>query len=222
VDRQGPAEHDSDAAVDAELEFHFTEVVEGLIDRGWSEAAAWNEAQRRFGDRVRYRGELVRIDRRRRRWRTMHDVARLPEGLFKLDSWLRDLRYALRSLRRQPGFTTVAVLTLGAAIGLNTTLATMFTTMFWRPWTVANPHEVVQILRTGSRGPTYEFSYPRYRALADHAGLNFGDRHELWNQSSSGRLHGEVWRREADCAICQRQLLSYARDRHGARATLCR
>jgi hypothetical protein len=49
---------DAAAAVDAELEFHFAEVVEGLVKRGWLEGAARQEALRRFGDRVCYRETL--------------------------------------------------------------------------------------------------------------------------------------------------------------------
>ena len=43
-----------------------------------------------------------------------------------LDSTRQDISYALRSLRRRPGFASLAVVTLGAAIGVNTTLFTVF------------------------------------------------------------------------------------------------
>jgi hypothetical protein len=55
MDLRASEEHDAAAAIDAELEFHFAEVIEGLMECGWSEVAARQEAHRRFGDRVRYR-----------------------------------------------------------------------------------------------------------------------------------------------------------------------
>ena len=62
-------------AIDAELEFHFAETVEALIERGWEESAARIEAERRFGDRVRYRRDLEKIRRRGRQRRLpMNDV----------------------------------------------------------------------------------------------------------------------------------------------------
>ena len=51
-------------AIDAELEFHFAEMVEALMERGWPESAARVEAERRFGDRVCYRRDLDEIGRR--------------------------------------------------------------------------------------------------------------------------------------------------------------
>jgi len=88
-----------------------------------------------------------------------------------LESVGQDLRYGVRSLSRQPGFTLMALVTLGIGIGLNTTLATMFTTMLWRPWAVANPAEVVHIMKRDSRRINYEFQYDQYRSLADNARL---------------------------------------------------
>jgi predicted permease len=88
-----------------------------------------------------------------------------------LDGVRQDLRYGARSLARQPGFSVTAFLILGLAIGLNTTLATMFTTMYWRPWPVANPGEVVQIVVQDSAGVSSEFPDSRYRNFADHARL---------------------------------------------------
>jgi len=63
------------------------------------------------------------------------DARSLWIGLW-LDGVAQDLRYAVRSLRRDPAFTIVALGALGAAIGLNTSLFTTFNGVMWRPWPV--------------------------------------------------------------------------------------
>jgi hypothetical protein len=65
VDSRKPLEPRADDSIDAELEFHFAETIESLVERGWSEPAARIEAERRFGDRSRYRRDLEKIGRTR-------------------------------------------------------------------------------------------------------------------------------------------------------------
>jgi predicted permease len=67
-----------------------------------------------------------------------------------IESVWQDVRYALRTLRREPGFTAVAVVALASAIGLNTTLFTIFNALALRPWPVADPARVVTIHNTSS------------------------------------------------------------------------
>jgi predicted permease len=55
----------------------------------------------------------------------------------------QDLTYALRSLRKHPGFTIVALLTLGMAIGFNTSFFTVFNALALKPWPVKDPGRVV-------------------------------------------------------------------------------
>src|SRR5881628_1653345 len=77
--------------------------------------------------------------------RAMGDVTRMREDARSvwvrpwLESAMQDVTYALRGLRRQPGFSLIAILTLGIAIGLNTSVVTAFNGVFWRPWPVATP-----------------------------------------------------------------------------------
>jgi predicted permease len=63
----------------------------------------------------------------------------------------QDVRYALRSLIRQPGFTAVAAGTIAIAVGLNTSLFTVFSALALRPWPVPEPERVVRAL-TGPGG----------------------------------------------------------------------
>jgi predicted permease len=85
-----------------------------------------------------------------------------------LESVAQDLRYAVRNLKRQPGFTLLALLTLGLAIGLNTSLFTVFDAVAVRTWPVKDPKRVVKIFSTTPHGPR-GFSLAEYRYLRDHS-----------------------------------------------------
>jgi macrolide transport system ATP-binding/permease protein len=85
-----------------------------------------------------------------------------------LESVGQDLRYALRNLRRQPGFALLALLTLGVAIGLNTSLFTVFDAVALRTWPVKDPKQVVRIFSVTRHGPR-GFSLAEFRYLRDHS-----------------------------------------------------
>ncbi|MGH9768295.1 MAG: ABC transporter permease [Blastocatellia bacterium] len=71
----------------------------------------------------------------------------------------QDLRYGARMLMKKPGFTLIAVLTLGLGIGVNTALFTFFNTLL-RPLPIKDPDAVVSLRYDGDRSG---FSYPDYR-----------------------------------------------------------
>ena len=84
-----------------------------------------------------------------------------------MDSLLKDLRYAVRSLAKRPGFTIVALATLALGIGVNTALFTLFN-VFLRPKPIKDPASVVQITYRGDRAED-RFSFQDYAYYRDHS-----------------------------------------------------
>jgi len=76
----------------------------------------------------------------------------------------KDFRYALRSLKKRPGFTIVAILTLALGIGVNSALFTVFNAFVWKPLPVKNPDSLVNFDGRDSAGHRLRlFSYLDYK-----------------------------------------------------------
>src|SRR5512133_2133742 len=79
-----------------------------------------------------------------------------------MDTILRDLRYAARRLRRTPGFTLVAVLSLALGIGANTAAFSLVNAILLRKPPLARPEELAEIHSSTPSFPFNVFSYPDY------------------------------------------------------------
>src|SRR6266404_4343688 len=85
-----------------------------------------------------------------------------------LESLWQDAVYAVRTMRREPGFTITALLALGSAIGLNTSLFTIFNAVALRPWPIHDPSRVVTVHRFVCEGGG-DFGIAEYRYLAQYS-----------------------------------------------------
>ncbi|MGH9404514.1 MAG: ABC transporter permease [Terriglobia bacterium] len=85
-----------------------------------------------------------------------------------LETLGQDIRYGFRQLRRNPGFTAVAVVTLALGIGVNTALFSVLNGIFLRPLPVRDPGQLVE-LAFGQRGAfgEFNFSYPDFRDIRE-------------------------------------------------------
>ncbi|MCL5004892.1 MAG: ABC transporter permease [Acidobacteria bacterium] len=156
--------------MDDELRFHLEKQIEQNIASGMSAEEARSAALRQFGN--------VGV---------IKEECRDSWGVRFINELAQDLRYGLRQLRRNPGFTAVAVLTLALGIGANTAIFAIIDGMILRPFPVASPNQLVRIGIKTPQGSNDRISYPDYKDLrqqaSDFAGFLLWDRESAFLNS---------------------------------------
>src|SRR5436190_14268870 len=131
-----------------ELRFHLGKLTEEYVAKGMTPEEARYAALRELGGVEQIKEEC-------------RDMRRVNY----LEDFLQDVRYGLRQLRRSPGFTVVAVVTLALGIGANTAIFTIIQALLLRWLPVPNPQELLQVNITINGVTSDSFSYPVIRAL---------------------------------------------------------
>jgi hypothetical protein len=123
-------------AVDDELAFHLDMRTQRLIACGMPPDAARREAIRQFGDLDSVRRDCVSFDEERERTMRRRNYS---------EELRQDIAYAIRTLRRNIGFSLIVVVTLALGIGANTAIFTLINAVLLRQLDVPHPEQLVAI-----------------------------------------------------------------------------
>jgi predicted permease len=138
--------------MDAELRFHVAAYIDDLVRSGVDS----HEAQRRA--RVEF-GALEAIK----------DECRQARRFLWFDELRADFRFTARSLRQNPGFATIVILSLALGIGANTAIFGVVDAVMLRILPVRDPTRLVFVQNVGTQGPNGGPPYPCFEVLRDKA-----------------------------------------------------
>src|SRR5262245_9766265 len=130
---------ETEREMDEELRYHIEQQTEQNIRLGMNPEEARLAALKAFGG----------VEQAKER-------SRDARGIRWLEEFWQDLRYGARTLMKRPGFTLIAVLTLGLGIGVNTALFTLFNTLI-RPLLIKDPDAVVKLDYIGDKSNKFSF-----------------------------------------------------------------
>jgi predicted permease len=144
--------------LDDEILDHLEREIEVHVARGLPFEEAQRQARLKFGNSVRVQEDTRAVWT----WAWLGELR-------------QDVRYALRTLRRSPGFAGVALLTLSIGIGANTAILTLIDALMLRTLPVPNPDQLLQVSMTPGGGHesanSDSLSFPVVRVLAEQRDL---------------------------------------------------
>ena len=142
-----------------ELQYHVDQKTREYIDSGLTEEEARRKACREFGG-IEQSKENCRDARR----------------VNIIETFLQDVRFGFRMLRKNFGFTSIAVLTLGLGIGANTAIFSMVNSFLLRPLPIKNPEQLTVLAMQLKKGELQTgFSFPEFEDLQKQSSSVFSD-----------------------------------------------
>src|SRR5580692_2465891 len=175
-------------ALDDELGFHLDQLIEEEIAAGVPPPDARQSALRKMGSVSQFQEEC-------------RDMRRL--NLF--NDFMKDLRYAGRSLRRSPGFAALAVLIIALGIGANTAVFSVVNAVLLRPLAYRDPDRIVTLSGARTSDAAAGARRPPHDQLAPVSGPDFLD----WHDRSSS-FEAMAYHRTRETSVIRGSTAEYA------------
>lgn len=169
-----------ESELDDELRFHLERQVEKYVQAGLSREEATRRARVEFGG-----VELTK------------EECRDARGTSFIDNLSRDLRFGVRMLRKSPGFTAVAVLTLALGIGASTAIFSVVESVLWRPLPFPDSERLTALWSTNLKQtwraePVSSADYLDWRAhnsvFSTLAAFDWSENHTLTGNGGAERV----------------------------------
>jgi putative ABC transport system permease protein len=165
--------------IDEELRFHIKQRTAENIAAGMAPEDAAREARRRFGN-----------------MQTVRQECRETRGASFGEAIIQDIRFGVRMLHKNPGFTTIAVLTLALGVGANTAIFSVVDAVLLRPLPYPDSGQLCWLCERGPDWSGGSISYPNFvdwrnqQSVFEEFGVYSGSSFTLTGKGEPVRLAG--------------------------------